>query len=378
MTDSMLMRSARRRSARMGWLMLGAASLAFFPATRAGAQTDGARTYAVNISAKPLPEAVAELSAKTGLQVLYTGDQAFQRKSAAVNGDFAPEQALDLMLRGTGVSYRVVRPNAVTLEATAAAGAAGAAPEGAIALDTVDVQGESPWGSIAGFVAHVSETATKTDTPIIETPQSINVVTRDQITTLQPMNVGQATRYEAGVTTDMTGADPKGEDYIEVRGFQASQYLDGLRVATGNFVSATYDPYMLQRIEILKGSSAALYGQSYPGGIVNLISKRPTEDAFREVQLQGGSYGRISAAFDVGGPIDPDKRWLYRVTGIGFNSGTQVEFTNLSRVSIAPALTYQPDASTNLTFLANFRFDPNAGFWNKLPALGTLLVNPAG
>ncbi len=145
------------------------------------------------------------------MQVLYTGDQAFQRKSQAVSGNFAPEQALHLMLQGTGISYRFVRPNAVTLEAPAQTSAAVAgAPSGAVSLETIDVQGadQSPYGPGVGYVATRSVTGTKSDTPIIETPQSISVVTRQQMDDQQPQSLNEALRYTVGVVPEPLGVAP--------------------------------------------------------------------------------------------------------------------------------------------------------------------------
>ena len=85
------------------------------------------------------------------------------------------------------------------------------------------------------------------------------------------------------------------------------------------------DPYLLERVEVITGPASILYGVASPGGILNLVSKRPTESPFGEVSVQTGSFDRIQGTFDVGGPVDKDKTLLYRVTGIGLSANTQVD-----------------------------------------------------
>ncbi len=336
---------------------------------------------AYNIPSQSLDGALAAFSRVAGVQVLNKGATTKGVTSPGVKGAYTPQEAASRLLAGTGLTPRFVGANTLTVTGPASAASGAATVPGAIALDTINVQGDaaqSPYGPGVGYVATRSVAGTKIDTPIVETPQSIAVVTRQQIDDQQPLSVGQTTRYEAGTVTDLTGADTKQADVIVTRGFATTKFVDGLYAPNAGFGDSSYDPYMLDRVEILKGATAAVYGQTNPGGVLELVSKRPTEEPLHEVFVQGGSYGRIESGFDLSGPIDADKHWLYRLTGVGFDTGSQVDHVNLSRISIAPAITYQPDASTKLTILANYRYDPNAGFWNKLPLLGTLLPNAAG
>lgn len=231
-------------------------------------------------------------------------------------------------------------------------------------------------GNTVGYVALDSSAGTKSDTPILETPQSIAVVTQQEMETQVPDTVSQALRYTPGVTADYNGADMR--DAATSRGFGADSYLDGLKLAGGTFTYSSLDPYVLDRIELVKGPSAALYGQSNPGGLINEESKRPTVATLHEIEFETGSYGRVQGGFDFGGGIGSSSHWLYRLTGTGYNTGTQVDKTNLSRMELAPAITWRPDDKTALTMLFQLRYDPNIGFWNKLPALGSLLPNPDG
>jgi iron complex outermembrane receptor protein len=236
---------------------------------------------------------------------------------------------------------------------------------------------QAAWGPVRGYVAKNSATATKTNTPLIETPQAVSVVTRDQIEAQAAQNLSQALRYTSGVVTEQTGADFRFQQ-VYVRGFLADQYLDSIRLLPGSFAIPQIEIYNLQRIEVLHGPASVLYGQGSPGGIVNMISKRPTAEPFREVVTQVGSYGLLMSGFDVSGPLDKEGHFLYRLTGLLRETGTQVDFTEYQRGSISPAFTWRPTADTTLTILTNYQHDPKAGFFNQLPARGTALFNPNG
>jgi iron complex outermembrane receptor protein len=131
-------------------------------------------------------------------------------------------------------------------------------------------------GHVDGYLANRSATATKTDTPILETPQSISVVTQDQIAAQGVQSVNDALRYTPGVSLESFGANTF-FDFLKLRGFDAPRYLDGLRLPNDSttFAVPRIETYGLERLEVLKGPSSGLYGQSNPGGLINMVSKRP-------------------------------------------------------------------------------------------------------
>ena len=227
-----------------------------------------------------------------------------------------------------------------------------------------------------GFVATRASGATKTDSPIISTPASVAVITRDEIDVRRAQSVRDLVRYAPGIYFS-NDADFRFQP-LKARGFDVEQYLDGLRLQGGPFGFPRIDPYFLERAEVITGPASILYGAASPGGILNLVSKRPTEKAFGEVSLQGGSFDRIQGAFDVGGPLDRDKQLLYRVTGIGVDANTQVDHVGEQRFAIAPALTWRPDLDTTITFLSSYRQDPKGGFFALLPIQGTLVPGTFG
>ena len=277
----------------------------------------------------------------------------------------------------------------VALVPSALAGFAGAAPAqaqadpapaGAIALPSVDVQGRSA-GALAdtqGFVSRRAATGTKTDTPLNEIPQSVSVINREQLDSRQVQSLGEALRYTAGVQSEAFGADPH-VDWFNIRGFSANDtglYLNGLRVSPGVTALAP-EPYGLERIDVLKGPASVLYGQNAPGGLVNLVSKRPTDAPLREAAILGGSYGRVQGQFDLGGPVGTDGKWSYRLTGLARGAGTQVDRVPNDRLFLAPAITFRAGPDTTVTLLTSFQRDHSAG-QQFLPSEGTVFGNPNG
>lgn len=239
---------------------------------------------------------------------------------------------------------------------------------------------ESPTGPVSGYVATRSATATKTNTPLIETPQSISVVGREQIDAQKAQTLTQATQYVPGLFSGSFGADSR-IDYFNLRGFVASDYglyRDGLQLLNYGFGYFKVDTFGLERIEILRGPAAVLFGAGTPGGLINQVSKRPTLDAQRYIEVGGGSFGQGYAAFDLSGPADDSGHWFYRLTGIGHTGGTQVDGAPDDRVYIAPAFTYKPDGATKFTFLSSYQHDNTAVTSNFLPYSGTVRPNLGG
>ena len=248
-------------------------------------------------------------------------------------------------------------------------------------LPTVNIEGqqERANGPVDGYIARRSATGTKTDTPLIETPQSISVITRDQMAVQDAQTVGQAMRYTAGVEAESRAKIGGGAEIYYGRGFILDRYLNGLQVqgSTG-FITPAFDPYMLERVEVLRGPSSVLYGANTPGGLVNMVSKMPTTTPLYDFMFQAGNRQSFQGGFDVGGPVAGSDTLFYRLTGIGKTADNQVDYTNMQRISIAPALTWRPDNDTTITLLLNYQYDPNVGLYNFVPAAGTVTPNING
>ena len=246
---------------------------------------------------------------------------------------------------------------------------------------TVDTGGgkQTATGPIDGYVPRVSATGTKTATPLIETPQSVSVVGSEQILDQNAQSVVQATRFSSGVLSQTFGNDTR-NDFLLIRGLPAQQsgyFLDGLQLASPGFATFRIEPFNLERIEILKGPASVLYGGSNSGGILNAVSKRPTITPQGYAEIGIDNYGNAYTHFDVSGPVGPSKQWSYRVEGVARGGGTQTDFTPDDRLSIAPSLTYAPDAATSITLLGSYQKDRTRG-QNFLPYVGTVQNAPFG
>jgi iron complex outermembrane receptor protein len=243
------------------------------------------------------------------------------------------------------------------------------------------VEVETANGPVRGYVAGQSGTATKTDAPILTTPQSVSVVTQDQIATQQAQTMNEALRYTPGVITEPYGASSSSND-IKVRGFLVPRYLDGLTLPIDpilTFAQTRIEPWGLERIEVLKGPSSGLYGETSPGGLISMVSKRPTPYAQNQIELQTGSFGRAQGAFDFSGPLDKDKEFLYRFVGLARLSDTWIDYNTDDRLYLAPSFTWRPTNDTNFTVLASYTRDQVKGQPQQyVPAVGTLLPSPLG
>jgi iron complex outermembrane receptor protein len=244
--------------------------------------------------------------------------------------------------------------------------------------------GQDPRGPINGYVAERSLTATKTNTPLMETPQSISVVGREEIRDQHPNNLAEALRYVPGVASTFFGADTR-NDWFQIRGFNAQDiglFLDGLQL-TGNFAFATWKlpTFGMERIDILRGPSAVLYGGSSPGGIVNVISKTPPFTPLNAVETGVNNYGNGYLRFDLGGPVatpsGPSNELFYRLVGTVQGGKTQTDFTPDNTYFIAPSVTYKPDIDTTLTILGSAERNETR-VQSFLPYIGTVVDAPFG
>lgn len=233
---------------------------------------------------------------------------------------------------------------------------------------------------VQGYNAKRSATATKTDTPIHETPQAVSVIGREQMEDQGVQSVSQAMRYTAGVVAEESGGGGNYSDVYMLRGFtESTPFIDGLATQTYfSVLSPQVEPYGLERVEVLRGPASVLYGQTAPGGMINLVTKHPEANMQQEVSVQTGNNQHLQGSFDVGGALDDNGKVLYRVTGLARNSGTQTDFIRDKRVYIAPALTFNISDATTLTLLSHYSYRDGDMQPNVLPAEGTLYSNPNG
>lgn len=234
-----------------------------------------------------------------------------------------------------------------------------------VQLDEIVVEGTGRAAPVTanGYVATATTSGTKTDTPILEIPQSISTVTQTQLEQRKPQNLLDALGYTPGARVGTYGFDPR-YDAFTIRGVDVTQnavFRDGLRQINSPNGLFRLEPYGLEAINVLRGPASAVYGASTSAGIVDLISKRPTETPFREIEVQGGSFGRKQFSFDISGPANPEKTLFYRLTGLARDANNQISAIKDDRIFIAPAITWKPSEDTKLTILAEYMDSTTGG-----------------
>lgn len=230
------------------------------------------------------------------------------------------------------------------------------------------------------FVETANRSGTKTDTPLIETPQSISIISRDLLDSWGAGKLTEALRYTPGVNAEPFGIEPRFTS-LRLRGFTANTealFRDGLALRNPlSIVSYNLEPYGAERIEIPRGPASALYGLGSPGGLVNYISKVPTGGAFGEVGVETDNHDRMQGTFDVGNALNDDGTVSFRLTGLYREGDTQIDFVPDDRQFYAAALRWDIADATSLTFRASAQQD-DAMNSQALPSAGTLLPNPNG
>lgn len=364
--------SPRRAAAVARALLAGTAAVPALVPMQVQAQ---AATYSV--APQSLQGGLLDLSRQSGLRLVAPAQVLAGKRTAGVSGSPSATAALQALLAGSGLRGSI--SNGTIVIAAPASTAAVVAPEGGVLLDEVVLsgQGETAYGAVDGIAAEASATATKTDTPIIETPQTVNVVPAAQVTETGAVSVPEALAYTPGVSQTY-GYTQRTGDQVQMRGFDVYTTLrDGMSYQINTY-DGQQEPYGLERIEVLKGASSVLYGNLRPGGVINTVSKLPPDEPLREVKLETGSHDRRQVAADVGGPLDKDGVWSFRLTGLYRDSNTFIDYLPDDRRYLGAALRWQPDDRTSLTLLGEYQKDHTMSFSAAVPAQGVVLPNVHG
>ncbi|MCW2486709.1 TonB-dependent siderophore receptor [Candidatus Symbiopectobacterium sp. NZEC127] len=372
----------QKRAHQAGYLFATLLLTSFSGANSAATQVQqhAAQQFSFNLPAKPVTQAVNDIGRITGLSVVFREQQEMAAMGNPVRGTLSAEQALATLLNGTGLGYRF--SNATTVQIYVLPPSARSASAGTPDTMVVQAQGNSRLGPVVGYVASNSTSGTKTNTPLMRTPQSVSVITREQADAQGAQSLVQALRYSSGVAAEVRGSASR-YDLPYVRGFgsptDSNQYLDGLRLLRGGgYAIPQIETYGIERIEFLKGPSSTLYGGVTPGGLINAISKVPTSEPQHAVEMLYGSHNRMQLGVDSAGPLNDDRSLLYRVVALGRKSDTQVVNTKEERVYVAPSLTWIPDTDTSFTLNMSYQHDPEGGYYGVLPTVGSLWPSPAG
>ena len=220
--------------------------------------------------------------------------------------------------------------------------------------------------------------ATKSDTPIVETARSISIETEQDFEEKGAQSLDDALTYSAGVTAEPFGFSTRG-DFAQVRGLDAPEYRDNLQYLFGFYNTTRQDLYTLEQVEVLKGPASVLYGAGSPGGIINVVTKRPHGVTEGEVRFDYGSFNRKQIATDINIAIPgAEEEAQFRFVGLLRDADTQIDEVGDEKFVLAPALTLRPGLGTEVTILANYSKQDSDTAHQFLPVTGTLFPSASG
>lgn len=336
----------------------------------AAEQASSVRAY--NLPAAPLAATLNQIASQAGLALTLSPALAAGKTSAPVQGQFDAPGALREALRGSGLQVEQSSAGTYTLVAIA---------DGVVALPQTSIvaQGntESAWGPVQGYLATRTAAGTKTDTALVEAPRSISVATREQMQDRNVQNLDDAVKYMPGIVSASYGSDTR-YDWMRVRGFEPTQFLDGLPLPRGVYANPKAETWNLDRLALLRGPASSVYGQTPPGGLLDMVSRRPSAESSHAIQVQYGSDNYRQINFASTGKIDDEGQFLYGVSGVVRDAGTQVDHIDNKRYNIAPSLTWNIDTDTKLTLLSQFTRDDTGTTSQFLPIQGTKIKSPLG
>lgn len=343
----------------LAFLATGAHAQSATPLAPASGSNAAVRTY--HIPAGSLGTALIEIARQGGVAISVNPDLVKGLDAPAINGEMRVEQAVQRALAQHPLE--LLRTSNGTL--TVARKAHADARESGSTLPLVNVVAaseEDARGKVDGYVARRSASGTKTDTPLLEIPQSISVIGRTEMEARGAQNLMDIIAYTPGISVNTYGPDNRGRDDFALRGFvdtNTSNYRDGLPQSGFDLLYSMTEPYGLERVDVLRGPASVLFGRGDAGGIINRASKLPTGVRAREIEVQYGSFDRKQIAFDLDDTFSGNADLSYRLVGLVLDSNDQESYPdgtklNRSRYYLAPSLRWKPNAGTSLTLTSEF------------------------
>lgn len=282
--------------------------------------------------AGPLAQSLNQLASEAGVSLSYPPEIVAGLQAPALRGQFSTEQALRVLLSNSGISYRFTNAGSVVLSA---------ASSGPLVVDPIRVEGWRPSRS-SGYQPQWITSATKTDTPLIDTPASVAVVSEAVIRDQNARSIEEVLRNVAGVGSGPNAANVSVQESFSIRGFTSLLIrVNGVqRRSTGPLSLAN-----VESVEVLKGPFSVLYGDLAPGGFINVQTKRPQAEPYAAVSLGASSVipGRGAegtASIDLTGPLNESGQLLYRIIASAEGGNTFVDTTEREQYFVAPSLSY--------------------------------------
>jgi len=329
-----------------------------------------------NIPAQPLGSALNAFAEVTGWQVSVPTELITGRTSSGLSGNHQPEEALQALLVGTGLTYRLTDTNAVTL-------LPGAAMPG-VAAPSVSENQVTPPGSAGGPAEAVESkpvkvpeivvkearqrkdksytvddvsTATRIPVPVHDTPRSVEVVTKQVLEDQKVIRFSEALRNVSGVSQFSTQGGQGGS--VMIRGFASDQsvFKNGFRDDSFFSSRAQRDIINIESIEVIKGPPSFLYGRADPGGVINQITKAPLKTPYYSAEMILGNYDLYRPQIDIGGPLNESKTLTYRFNGLYESAGSYREGVRSERIFLAPTFGWEAGPRTTFRFEGEYLYD---------------------
>lgn len=354
--------------------MLLASALTVSAAPHAESNSDNAsvkRSY--HIDGGPLSQALRQFATSSGLLFSAEATLTDGKTTSGLDGEYTVEEGFKKLLAGSGLTYSFTGEDSVAIKAVDSGSNAAAT------LPAVTVAGKAVYDSTDPYNPDYSlpnaSTATKTDTPIMETPFSVQVVPKQVLEDTQSVRSTDALDYVSG----MYRASGSGDylDWSTRRGFSnypVGDYRDGMPLPLGDFIVGGRDLANTEKVEVLKGPASLLYGMAVPGGVVNYVTKKPLSTPYYSLQQQFGSYDFYRTTVDATGPINDDKSLLYRFNLAYKDTNSFRDMVNSERVFVAPTVTWNISPRTQV----NFEMEYDTGhvvFDRGIPAIGNRPAN---
>ncbi|MFA5985031.1 MAG: TonB-dependent receptor [Methylococcaceae bacterium] len=346
-------------------IVLAAALSVLATAKADGSDDKASASRKYHISSGTLSQALRQFATDSGLLFSAEAKLTAGKTTAGLDGEYSVEEGFKKLLAGSGLTYIFTGNDAVTIKIK------DSGDDASVTLPAISVIGETvsnpddPYNK--SYTVTNSSTATKTDTPLIETPVSVQIVPRSVLDDQKATRVKDALENVSGVRAQPTLGG--GNGFI-IRGFRNNRvYRNGL-LANADGFPTEIDAGNLQSIDVLKGPAAVLFGRVEPGGLINIITKKPLDTPYYSLEQQIGSYDFYRTQWDATGPVTEDNKLLYRFTGAYQNNNSFRDFIFTDRVLVNPSITWKPTEQTDLTLgIEGLDQDYQADF--GIPAIGT-------
>lgn len=335
------------------------------------------------IQSQPLSDALTEFADQSNLKLVVNPELTKDFKSPTIKEELSIEAGLNKILKNTGLSYRLINNNVIIIESLAK----DSKSEGDVTtLPKVKVVGNAAYDAKdpynKGYVLPNATSGTKTDTPIMETPLNVQVISKQVLKDQQVINIDQALRNVSGVYTDSRDNPNSNSGLgtnLYLRGFATTTYFrNGFRIdnPSGSSLGLSDRQFAnVESVEVLKGSSAILYGRVEPGGMVNVITKQPLSKPYYSLTQQFGSYNTNRTSLDVSGPITQDDTLLYRLNMSYQNQGSFRDNVNNENFFIAPIVKWNINSRTQATLEMEYQHDTASQALGLVPAFNGQLIS---